>query len=500
MLQIAPSADEMEQSKHIDSLSNENSKIDLTYIAQSCHKLLSQYQWLTNAYMSDFFTNDLWDELNPKWSKVLNDRDPKELTCFINNTFMECDPRKKDIWPLSLLSFKAATQCYSLPRTPIKTESLFNNSQTNDPNGLSKNDKEEKGAILNGQYLKLEHSFRRHVKPKKQHEIHRLSKLIHNICKSVDCDNVVDVGAGQGHLSRLLTFGYGLKVTTVESASSHAPKAQQFDKEVQQDIKKKNGKISNKNDQDVCNDQQNDLPNHIVHYIEPSVDPSSFAKSLNLDSSGHFVLTGLHSCGDLIPTMLRLFVNCPSAKAIAVVGCCYMKMTLSSDVGFPLSSYVKRLNPVLTWETAELACHSIDSYAAQLKDGTGDVKFQSYRAVLQTIIEKRNPDATAKLRCTKNKSFKKNKNLVNYITSRLEHLGLDANLTDSDLETVESLSAKWRNYGAFNMLRLSLGPVVETFILIDRVLFLKEHGLQCHIIPLFDSQLSPRNLALVAYK
>jgi cyclopropane fatty-acyl-phospholipid synthase-like methyltransferase len=43
------------------------------------------------------------------------------------------------------------------------------------------------------------------------------------------CHHVVDVGAGLGHLSRLLTFAYGLKVTTVEASDGHAPKAAELD-------------------------------------------------------------------------------------------------------------------------------------------------------------------------------------------------------------------------------------------------------------------------------
>ena len=42
----------------------------------------------------------------------------------------------------------------------------------------------------------------------------------------------------------------------------------------------------------------------------------------------HFVLTGLHACGDLTPTMLRVFVACPQAAALAAVGCCYMKIDI----------------------------------------------------------------------------------------------------------------------------------------------------------------------------
>lgn len=41
----------------------------------------------------------------------------------------------------------------------------------------------------------------------------------------------------------------------------------------------------------------------------------------------HFLLTGLHACGDLTPTMLRVFTSCPDIQGLASVGCCYMKLS-----------------------------------------------------------------------------------------------------------------------------------------------------------------------------
>ena len=62
--------------------------------------------------------------------------------------------------------------------------------------------------------------------------------MISEVAECQNCQNIVDVGAGQGHLSRILSYGYGLKVTTVEASSCHAPKAQKFDEETERDIKK----------------------------------------------------------------------------------------------------------------------------------------------------------------------------------------------------------------------------------------------------------------------
>ena len=63
------------------------------------------------------------------------------------------------------------------------------------------------------------------------------------VSEQTRCTNVVDVGAGQGHLSRILHFGYGLSVTAIEASGCHAPKAQKYDDEVLKDIVKGHAKV-----------------------------------------------------------------------------------------------------------------------------------------------------------------------------------------------------------------------------------------------------------------
>ena len=50
-------------------------------------------------------------------------------------------------------------------------------------------------------------------------------------------------------------------------------------------------------------------------------------KARTADDSSKFVLTGLHACGDLTSTMIRVFVQCPEAVGLVSVGCCYMKLS-----------------------------------------------------------------------------------------------------------------------------------------------------------------------------
>jgi len=41
-----------------------------------------------------------------------------------------------------------------------------------------------------------------------------------------------------------------------------------------------------------------------------------------------FGIVGLHPCGNLAAILLKLFTNCPAARFISIVGCCYHKMTI----------------------------------------------------------------------------------------------------------------------------------------------------------------------------
>ncbi|XP_077244613.1 S-adenosyl-L-methionine-dependent methyltransferases superfamily protein isoform X2 [Tasmannia lanceolata] len=56
--------------------------------------------------------------------------------------------------------------------------------------------------------------------------------------------------------------------------------------------------------------------------------------------------------------------------------------------------------------------------------------------------------------------------------------------------------------GPYWSIRAALGPLVETFLLLDRLLFLQEQGssVEAVMLPLFDSTLSPRNVAIIARK
>ena len=64
-----------------------------------------------------------------------------------------------------------------------------------------------------------------------------------------------------------------------------------------------------------------------------------------------------------------------------------------------------------------------------------------------------------------------------YARLGLTKLGISPDLlTQELLDTAQGMVKRWKDVVAFYTLRLSLAPVVETLLLLDRMIFLHEHG------------------------
>lgn len=90
---------------------------------------------------------------------------------------------------------------------------------------------------------------------------------------------------------------------------------------------------------------------------------------------------------------------------------------------------------------------------------------------------------------------------VKFCESGLGRLGLP--LHDIDFHAVW-METKPLNglIGPYWSIRAALGPVLETLLLLDRLLFLQEHpdSVEVAMLPIFDPILSPRNIALIGKK
>ena len=90
-----------------------------------------------------------------------------------------------------------------------------------------------------------------------------------------------------------------------------------------------------------------------------------------------------------------------------------------------------------------------------------------------------------------------------YVRKAEQKLGICFDLTDGDIEELYSDLEKkhWKQLVCFYQYRALFALLIESIILTDRLLYLKEKGiLNAMIVKLFDSVVSPRCYALVAIK
>lgn len=195
---------------------------------------LSQYSHLSDSFIIEFFSEDLWHTLPVSWQQVLQDLTyPQTADLLLDSAYGE-ERRYPSVWPLSLLAFRASAHALAFPRESGQSRGRAAGSEK--PEEFSEN--QSQSSLLG-------HIFRKHVKPKKQHEIRKLGTLVKQLCDWTACSRVVDVGSGQGHLTRFLSFGLRLSVTAIEADHTLVSMASKYDGELlwalEKDAQKKVG-------------------------------------------------------------------------------------------------------------------------------------------------------------------------------------------------------------------------------------------------------------------
>uniref|UniRef100_A0A8C8T8K1 Methyltransferase like 25B n=1 Tax=Peromyscus maniculatus bairdii TaxID=230844 RepID=A0A8C8T8K1_PERMB len=189
-------------------------------LAVNLTRVLALYRSILDAYIIEFFTDSLWSTLPSSWQEALDGLNPPQLASLLLGMPREGEEiRYRSVWPLTLLALKSTACALAFTRTPgfqTPSEFLENPSQSS----------------------RLTAPFRKHVKPKKQHEIRRLGELVKKLSDLTGCTQVVDVGSGQGHLSRFMSLGLGLMVKSLEGNQRLVERAQHLDQELLQTLDK----------------------------------------------------------------------------------------------------------------------------------------------------------------------------------------------------------------------------------------------------------------------
>lgn len=123
-----------------------------------------------------------------------------------------------------------------------------------------------------------------------------------------------------------------------------------------------------------------------------------------------------------------------------------------------------------------------------------------YRAMLQTLVEDKFPQHKNSIQVGRSKNTT---NFVDYVRdfSRKTEINFQS-ISDDDLLNLEHSCGNHRlQINLFYLLRMTFAPVIETLILLDRLLYLRENDISnSFLVKLFDPIVSPRCFAVVALK
>ncbi|XP_069677807.1 probable methyltransferase-like protein 25 [Periplaneta americana] len=382
---------------------------------------------------------------------------------------------------------------------------------------------------------------------KKMHEVEVMSQMVAALADVSGASYVVDVGGGKGYLSSILALHHGLRVLGVDSSQVNTHGAAKRSKKLEKqwsglcrradilkqgNIPPKRGKHwksrSNLESSDDCKCETTEddgetasknqttngtLYKQVTAFVTQLTDLRNLVKEqFECEDCENLALAGLHTCGDLAATCLRIFVNREEFSSLCNVGCCYhlleeeyVRSPFWTDVepplpagvqfGFPMSEFLNRQEFSLGRNARMLSAQALDRIGEN-HQLTSEPLF--FRALLQVLLIRK---------CGEHIPWGqvgrlKYQNFVDYVQKAVQKLHLSIEVSEDEIEALH------RNYlneqqqlHVFFLLRLSLAPVIETVILLDRLLYLHEKGIQeSYLVQLFDPVISPRCYCIISLK
>ncbi len=343
-----------------------------------------------------------------------------------------------------------------------------------------------------------EETRKRWMTPKKGLEVEAVSRLVAEQCGRLGLGSVMDVGCGMLHLGRALgSADPPLRVVAVEADAGLCSRASRL---LLRDGKGGGGGLAAANNVTLVRSRVS---------AEGEELPSEVSEALQ--SEGEACLVGLHCCGDLSASLLRIFAGNPRLRAAVLLPCCYHKTTLSCNR--LMSSYegsTTLRGDLLCLPALRLACQEPLERWVAMTEGelTERARWQGYRAILEDFCAKRSLAISKRRRRGARKAAIQHEQ--DYVESVVE--GYHFRRSDGGQEEIDLVWLRTELRDAFrdaesvlpsllnlNIVQLSLQSLLEYFILLDRCLFVLERGFEVEIIELFDPLLSPRNKCILCY-
>ncbi|KAK2718141.1 hypothetical protein QYM36_005447 [Artemia franciscana] len=307
------------------------------------------------------------------------------------------------------------------------------------------------------------------LSPKKLHEILRLCALV-KLFEEEGISGVVDIGCGLGYIDELLEQRTKLKILGIESNEYRTEAATRRTKSV--------GRVFYRH---LIIDGTSECLDSLSKLTENIFEPST-----------PLCLLGLHACGDLSPTMLKIFDGCASAEACIVVSCCYHRM----DNNFPVSQGLKRRDIKISKTFLRIAAQeSWEQWRKQNKI------LQSWNLFFRASLERFIKDfkVTAAKSRRKPLGTKNAGDIENFL-----RVGVRAYNSDEWEDHFIKWALTQTNFidkiRILCVIQARIQNIAEHFVLLDRLAYLIEKGYHPRLVRLFDNEISPRSLAIVCSK
>lgn len=327
---------------------------------------------------------------------------------------------------------------------------------------------------------------------KKYHEVTALVALIQSLYPSNRPKRALDLGSGRAHLSRALALPpLNMAVTAVDSSDIQLSGANKLDATY----------TRQHTDEMVLEHRLQKLSS--AEDIRQLFEGWCHERSTEKEEEVAPLVLGLHACGDLSVSILQAFADNTAPASLVLVSCCYNLLSASklhlSGVAVPRITYNHLTLSTQTpdmWDAtaALLLSHRKLFYRARLEADCGrqldrrigrvrDWAYASYATYRAAALGKSGAD-----RHTPS-------------TPAAARLTVDG-VSDDDDDEEEEAEAEARLLFRFSCLwtlRALLGPVVESYILLDRHLYLQQKGAKSELVPVFDQASgSLRNMAFVS--
>lgn len=344
--------------------------------------------------------------------------------------------------------------------------------------------------------------------------VDRLTKDI-NASSTTPITHILDYGSGQAYLSRTLAKRFGYHLVGLESREINIAGAKDMDAHFERLAESKQWPTAPGTLQYI----ETHISSGSLDPLLPEIKPADTEKSL--------LLISLHSCGNLIHHALRGFQQTPSVRAVALIGCCYnlltekagktykvpitrtsyprlvQEATACDPHGFPISRTFEEQDVTLNITARSMAVQAPTNWAL---GGTSEFFVRHFwRALLQRLLADRgvlkdagDPIVLGSLKKGSFESF------YTYVKAAKEKMGWGEEMDFTEEEAAEyeaQFKARHKDLCVMWSLMAVAAGVVESLIVVDRYMFLKEmEGVDAWVEQVFEYNQSPRNLVVVGVR